>query len=94
MSNLQIIWKGPFQGIYFLLSASWAWVFFWLGDVFGFFGGGRGVWVFCLDGFGVFWWVFCRELLVPLSWVILLPGREKKIGAVDIILLFLTPTPN
>lgn len=48
------------------------WGMFWV------FGGVKGAWVFCLGGFGGFWWVFCRELLVLLSWVILLPGREKK----------------
>lgn len=64
--------------------------------MFWFFGGGKRVCGFCLVEFVVFLvGFFCRELLVPLSWVILLPGRGKKIiKAVDIILLFLTPTPN
>lgn len=30
--------------------------------MFWFFGGGEGAWVFCLDGFGVFWWGFLGSL--------------------------------
>lgn len=64
---------------------------------FWFFGGGKEVWGFCLVEFAVFWWSFFG-FFVGSFWChsghFIARQRKKIIKAVDIILLFLTPTPN